>query len=88
MRVEVLSLRHILEIKDASGRSLAEIKHKLLTVTDAMEVESGLGGRDGAQGGVLAAASDALMIASRSASTASITKRSSTTATAEPGVAV
>ena len=41
MRVEVLSLRHILEIKDASGRSLAEIKHKLLTVTDAMEVESG-----------------------------------------------
>jgi uncharacterized protein YxjI len=36
---KVLSLRHTLELKDASGRTLAEIKHKLLTFTDAMEVE-------------------------------------------------
>jgi uncharacterized protein YxjI len=35
----VLSLRHTLELQDASGRKLAEIKHRLLTVTDAMEVE-------------------------------------------------
>jgi len=38
---KVLSLRHTLELKDASGRSLAEIKHKPLTFTDAMEVENG-----------------------------------------------
>jgi uncharacterized protein YxjI len=36
---KVLSLRHTLELQDASGRQLASIKHKLATVTDAMEVE-------------------------------------------------
>jgi uncharacterized protein YxjI len=36
---KILSLRHALELKDASGRTLATIKHKLLTFTDAMEVE-------------------------------------------------
>lgn len=36
---KVLSLRHTLELQDASGRSLAEIKQKLVTFTDAIEVE-------------------------------------------------
>ena len=36
---KVLSLRHRLDLQDASGRKLAEIKHKLVTFTDAMEVE-------------------------------------------------
>src|SRR6202050_997479 len=36
---KVLSLRHKLDLQDASGRTLAEIKHKLVTFTDAMEVE-------------------------------------------------
>jgi uncharacterized protein YxjI len=36
---KILSLRHALELKDASGRNLATIKHKLLTFTDAMEIE-------------------------------------------------
>jgi uncharacterized protein YxjI len=36
---KVLSLRHTLELQDASGRNVAEIKQKLLTFTDAMEVE-------------------------------------------------
>ena len=39
----VLSLRHTLDLQDAAGRTLAQIKHKLVTFTDAMEVE-----RDGA----------------------------------------
>jgi uncharacterized protein YxjI len=43
---KILSLRHALELKDASGRKLATIKHKLVTFTDAMEIEAG--------GGVLA----------------------------------
>jgi uncharacterized protein YxjI len=34
-----LSLRNALELRDASGRALATIKHRLLTVTDAMEIE-------------------------------------------------
>ena len=36
---KILSLRHTLELKDASGGVLAAIKHKLLTFTDAMEIE-------------------------------------------------
>ena len=36
---KVLSLRHKLDLQDASGRTLAEIKHKLVTFTHAMEVE-------------------------------------------------
>jgi uncharacterized protein YxjI len=35
----VLSLRHTLDLQDASGRTLAQIKHKLVTFTDAMEVD-------------------------------------------------
>jgi uncharacterized protein YxjI len=37
---KILSLRHALDLKDASGRTLATIKHKLLTFTDAMEIEA------------------------------------------------
>ena len=37
---KILSLRHALELKDASGRKLATIKHRLVTFTDAMEIES------------------------------------------------
>jgi uncharacterized protein YxjI len=40
---KILSLRHALELKDASGRKLATIKHKLVTFTDAMEIEDGDG---------------------------------------------
>jgi len=36
---KVLSLRHALEFQDASGRPLASIKQKLVTLTDAMEIE-------------------------------------------------
>lgn len=36
---KILSLRHALDLKDASGRTLATIKHRLLTFTDAMEIE-------------------------------------------------
>ncbi|HTZ24748.1 MAG TPA: LURP-one-related family protein [Streptosporangiaceae bacterium] len=36
---KVLSLHDRLELQDVSGRNVAEIKHKLLTFTDAMEVE-------------------------------------------------
>jgi uncharacterized protein YxjI len=39
VNAKVLSLRHTLELEDASGRKLAAIKHKLLTFTDAMEIE-------------------------------------------------
>jgi uncharacterized protein YxjI len=39
VNAKVLSLRHKLELQDASGRDLAEIKDKLVTFTDAMEVE-------------------------------------------------
>ena len=41
VNAKVLSLRHALEFQDASGRTLASIKHKLLTFTDAMEIEHG-----------------------------------------------
>jgi uncharacterized protein YxjI len=34
-----LSLHHTLVLEDASGRKLASIKNKLLTFTDAMEIE-------------------------------------------------
>jgi uncharacterized protein YxjI len=40
VNAKVLSLRHTLELQDAAGRAIAAIKHKLLTVTDAMEIES------------------------------------------------
>jgi uncharacterized protein YxjI len=36
---KILSLRHALELKDTSGYPLATVKHKLLTFTDAMEIE-------------------------------------------------
>jgi uncharacterized protein YxjI len=36
---KVLSLRHALDLRDSSGLTLATIKHKLLTFTDAMEIE-------------------------------------------------
>ena len=36
---KILSLRHALELKDAAGRKLATIKHKLVTFTDAMDIE-------------------------------------------------
>ena len=39
VNAKVLSLRHTLELEDASGHKLAAIKHKLLTFTDAMEIE-------------------------------------------------
>jgi len=39
VNAKMLSLRHTLELQDASGRTLAAIKHKLLTFTDAMEIE-------------------------------------------------
>ena len=39
INAKVLSVHHTLELQDASGRNVAEIKHKLLTATDAMEVE-------------------------------------------------
>lgn len=39
VNAKVLSLRHTLDLQDASGRTLASIKHKLVTFTDAMEIE-------------------------------------------------
>ena len=41
VNAKVLSVRHTLELQDASGHTLAAIKHKLLTITDAMEIEAG-----------------------------------------------
>jgi uncharacterized protein YxjI len=35
----ILSLRHALDLKDAAGRTLATIRHRLLTFTDTMEIE-------------------------------------------------
>ena len=35
----MLSLRHTLQLQDTSGRPLASIKQKLVTFTDAMEIE-------------------------------------------------
>jgi uncharacterized protein YxjI len=40
VNAKVLSLHHTLVLEDASGRKLAEIKHKLLTFTDAMDIEN------------------------------------------------
>jgi uncharacterized protein YxjI len=40
VNAKVLSVRHTLELQDASGRTLAAIKHKLITFTDAMEIEA------------------------------------------------
>jgi len=39
INAKILSLRNTLELEDPSGHKLAAIKHKLLTFTDAMEVE-------------------------------------------------
>jgi uncharacterized protein YxjI len=39
VNAKLLSLRHTLELQDASGRVLATIKHKLMTFTDAMDIE-------------------------------------------------
>ena len=36
---KIWSLHHTLVLSDASGRRLASIKHKLLTFTDAMDIE-------------------------------------------------
>lgn len=36
---KIVSLHHTLHLEDASGRRLATIKHKLLTFTDAMQIE-------------------------------------------------
>ncbi len=36
---KMLTLHHTLVLSDASGRKLASIKHKLLTFTDAMDIE-------------------------------------------------
>jgi uncharacterized protein YxjI len=37
---KILSLRRALELKDVSGQTLATVKHRLLTMTDAMEIEA------------------------------------------------
>jgi uncharacterized protein YxjI len=39
VNAKFLSLHHTLVLEDASGRKLASIKHKLLTFTDAIDVE-------------------------------------------------
>jgi len=39
INAKVLSLHHTLVLEDASGRKLGEIKHKLLTFTDAMDIQ-------------------------------------------------
>jgi uncharacterized protein YxjI len=39
VNAKILSLRHALDLEDASGAKLATIKHRLLTFTDAMEIE-------------------------------------------------
>jgi uncharacterized protein YxjI len=39
VNAKLLSLHHTLVLEDAAGRPLASIKHKLLTLTDAMEIE-------------------------------------------------
>ena len=39
VNAKVLSLHHTLVLEDAGGHKLASIKHKLLTFTDAMEIE-------------------------------------------------
>lgn len=39
VNAKLLSLRHTLELQDASGHTLAAIKHKLVTFTDAMDIE-------------------------------------------------
>ncbi len=39
VNAKFLSIRHALELEDASGAGLLTIKHRLLTFTDAMEIE-------------------------------------------------
>jgi uncharacterized protein YxjI len=39
INAKILSLHHSLDLQDASGAKLATIKHRLLTFTDAMEIE-------------------------------------------------
>jgi len=39
VNAKVLSLRHTLDLQDATGSTIASIKHKLVTFTDAMEIE-------------------------------------------------
>jgi uncharacterized protein YxjI len=39
VNAKLLSLRHTLELEDTSRQVLASIKHKLVTFTDAMEIE-------------------------------------------------
>jgi uncharacterized protein YxjI len=39
VNARLLSLHHTLVLEDASGRKLASIKHKLLTFTDAIDIE-------------------------------------------------
>jgi uncharacterized protein YxjI len=39
VNARLLSLHHTLVLEDASGRKLASIKHKLLTFTDAINIE-------------------------------------------------
>jgi uncharacterized protein YxjI len=39
VEAKFLSLHHTLKLEDPSKRTLAEIKHRLVTFTDAMEVE-------------------------------------------------
>jgi uncharacterized protein YxjI len=39
INARLISLHHTLVLEDASGRKLATIKHKLLTFTDAMDIE-------------------------------------------------
>src|ERR1700722_20715244 len=39
VNAKILSLHHTLVLEDASGRKLASIKHRLLTFTDAIDIE-------------------------------------------------
>ena len=39
VNAKFLSLHHTLVLEDASGRKLASIKHRLLTFTDAIDIE-------------------------------------------------
>ena len=39
VNAKILSLHHTLDLEDVSGAKLASIKHRLLTFTDAMEIE-------------------------------------------------
>lgn len=39
VNAKLVSLHHTLVLEDASGRKLASIKHRLLTFTDAIDIE-------------------------------------------------